>query len=215
MRAVVDSELLVCWLWAFVNGGVSLERASWRPGSSNKVPAVLAPKLPAALRWGSRCGLVVVGEVDGGRRAVIPHFTVHHMLTSVVPVLFPGDPVAQTVLRGVPTAIDAPVLSGKFAGSDTPYVWKTKLRRRLEYTPRAHSGGARRIVPFREGIPVEPLHPMADQLARESSELYDLLALADALRLTSRRARSLARAHLDAHLVDLSRGYRQSGRQAG
>ena len=79
--------------------------------------------------------------------------------------------------RGVPTAYAAPVLSQELDAEVEPVVWPS---------PRGTVVGAA----------ISPLIPSAPAIAEESRELYDLLALVDALRIGTARERELAEARL-------------------
>lgn len=76
--------------------------------------------------------------------------------------------------RGIPTAYAAPPLSGHFADSDElPPVWPDP------------EGEMR-------GVAFSPLYKLAPQAARSDPALYELLALADAIRGGRARERALA-----------------------
>lgn len=75
--------------------------------------------------------------------------------------VFPQQPGALT--KGIPTAHAAPVAADTF-GTGEMYVWP------------AASGIAR-------GQAIEPLYPTVPEVATQDPELYDLLALADMLRV--------------------------------
>lgn len=83
--------------------------------------------------------------------------------------------------RGVPTAHAAPVLRDEFDGEVDPVVW-----------PSARGS----VV----GASVEPLLDSAPDLAQRRPELYDLLALVDALRVGTARDREVAGRMLTARL---------------
>jgi hypothetical protein len=100
-----------------------------------------------------------------------------------VPYAFPAHPGAPT--RGLPTAHAAAPLEGMIAGSPdsvagTP-VWP-------------HADGTVR------GNAIEPLYPCAPDAALRDPQLYELLALVDALRIGRARERSLAAAELNRRL---------------
>jgi hypothetical protein len=89
-----------------------------------------------------------------------------------VPYAFPVSP--KEVTRGMPTAWAAPAMAGKFAVSEqTPPVWPEP------------NGTV-------QGASVQPLYPSVPGAAARDPELYDLLALGDALRLGRARERSIA-----------------------
>lgn len=83
--------------------------------------------------------------------------------------------------RGVPTAYAAPVLARDVDADVEPVVWPS-------------SRGS--VV----GAAITPLIPSAPSIAEESSELYDLLALVDALRVGTARDREAAEAQLAARI---------------
>jgi hypothetical protein len=91
-----------------------------------------------------------------------------HALRFVAPVLRGGE------TRGLPTAWAVPPLSERLAPVDElPPVWPDPL-------------GEQR------GLEVRPLHPAVVALARADPEMYELLALVDALRVGDARTRALA-----------------------
>lgn len=95
-------------------------------------------------------------------------------LTSGVPYAFPGTLGAET--RGVPTAWAAPPLAEEFGGAD-PVVWPST------------AGRVR-------GQSLTPLYPGATALPKSRPDLYELLALVDAVRIGRARERTLAVTHL-------------------
>lgn len=101
------------------------------------------------------------------------------LLVSGVPYVFPG--VLGPAARGVPTAWSAPPLSELFSGAD-PVVW-------------ASAGGNLR------GQTLTPLYPGAPSRAKARPDLYQLLALVDALRVGRARERALATTQLRKRLV--------------
>lgn len=106
-------------------------------------------------------------ETSGIRRDLLRNFLVHG-----VPYAFPASP--REITRGMPTAWAAPVLSGKIsAAGQIPPVWPDP------------DGKV-------QGTAVQPLYGSVPGAARRDPALYDLLALADALRIGRARERSLA-----------------------
>jgi hypothetical protein len=81
------------------------------------------------------------------------------------------------VTRGLPTAYGAPPLEQEIAGDDLPPVWPD----------------ARGTV---RGESLEPLHPSVPRASRKDAQLYELLALVDAVRIGRARERKLAEQHL-------------------
>ena len=98
-------------------------------------------------------------------RKAIYEFLVHGL-----PYVFPAQPGVLVV--GIPTAYSAAPLSDTF-GSDDPVVW-------------ADLTGTIR------GQEIQPFHPKKSQAALKDSELYQLLALADAMRIGKVREKKLA-----------------------
>lgn len=93
-------------------------------------------------------------------------------LIAGVPYAFFAEPGAET--RGVPTASSAPPLAREFSGGEV-MVWPSL------------NGEAR-------GASLEPLYPAAPQTAKHNRDLYELLALVDAIRVGRARERQRARA---------------------
>lgn len=95
-----------------------------------------------------------------------------HALRFIAPTKMGGE------TRGLPTAWAAPPLVTQLARTeDLPPVW-----------PDPH--GEMR------GLEVQPLHPRVVALASRDSEMYELLALVDGLRVGDARVRELAAAHM-------------------
>jgi hypothetical protein len=108
---------------------------------------------------------------DAGRRRVgVSGCTelFEHALRFIAPVVRGGE------TRGLATAWAVPPLSQHLASVDElPPVWPDPL------------GELR-------GLEVQPLHPAVVPLARTNPEMYELLALVDALRVGDARTRGLA-----------------------
>ena len=106
-------------------------------------------------------------ETKQVRREALRNFLVHG-----VPYAFPASP--KEITRGMPTAWAAPVMSDKVNSSDQiPPVWPDPEGRV-------------------QGAAVQPLYGSVPGAARRDPELYDLLALVDALRIGRARERALA-----------------------
>ncbi|MFH1708903.1 MAG: hypothetical protein ABIF71_13445 [Planctomycetota bacterium] len=88
--------------------------------------------------------------------------------------------VPGSLVRGVPTAHSAPPLAAMVA-ADEPFVWP------------GSSGSVR-------GQAIKPLHPGVVNAVQQDAQLYELLALADALRVGRARERSLAIKELRARI---------------
>jgi DNA-binding Lrp family transcriptional regulator len=99
--------------------------------------------------------------------ANLKEFIVHGVRFAFVPEI--GEPS-----RGVPTASFAPPLKDEFFESNLlPYVWPDP------------EGEVR-------GISFSPLHKSAPQASRKDQELYEMLAMVDAIRGGRARERKLA-----------------------
>lgn len=94
---------------------------------------------------------------------------------------FPAEP--GRLCRGVPTSHSAPPLAGKIVSGE-PYVWPDD------------NGRVR-------GQAIEPLYRSVPAAARKDVELYELLALIDALRVGRARERSLAAQEISKRLKAL------------
>src|SRR5579863_1764905 len=91
-------------------------------------------------------------------------------LTNGLPYVFPVQPGALVV--GMPTAYSAPPLSATFGNGD-PVVWAT---------PEGEV----------KGQEIAPFHPKQTYAARLDNQLYELLALTDALRIGNTREQKIA-----------------------
>lgn len=119
--------------------------------------------------------LVASRLVDGPSRAVRP-LALEEFLCHGLRYVFPVDPGPRSL--GLPTAHSAPKFRDDFAGSsDDVLVWPCE------------DGTVR-------GASVDPLHPAAILAARSHEELYDLLAVADVLRLGRAREIRVATQYL-------------------
>jgi hypothetical protein len=104
----------------------------------------------------------------------------NELLAHALPYIAPASLGAP--VRGMPTAWGAPPLAGEVSGDEAP-VWPDRR------------GTAR-------GPGLAPLHAGVPQLARADPEMYELLALVDALRVGRARERRLALAHLRKRLPE-------------
>ena len=93
--------------------------------------------------------------------------------------VFPA--VTGRVVRGVPTYISASPLQDKIANSNESYVW--------HYA----KGNAR-------GQQIEPLYSSVPEAALHDDELYQLLVIADTLRVGRAREKELAIEELTKHI---------------
>ena len=97
-----------------------------------------------------------------------------------MPYAFPAR--LKELTRGMPTAWGAPFLADKLADHDQPVpVWP-------------HAEGSV------QGQALEPLYPSVPGAAEKDADLYELLALADALRIGRARERKLAEEQLQVRL---------------
>ena len=94
--------------------------------------------------------------------------------------VFPQKPGA--IVRGIPTAHSAPPLDKEFQ-SDEVYVWPSA------------SGQVR-------GQSIQPLYPSVVEAAKKDEKLYQLLALADVLRVGKVREKNLALKELKQRIMN-------------
>ena len=114
-------------------------------------------------------------ETKAVRRKPLMDFLVHG-----VPYVFAAT--SKEVTRGMPTAWASPALAGQFMQQDAmPPVWPDP------------EGGV-------QGVAVRPLYRSAAKAAKKDPELYDLLALVDALRIGRARERRIAEEALNDRL---------------
>lgn len=110
------------------------------------------------------------------RREALLQFLLHG-----VPYAFPAR--TKEITRGLPTAWAAPVMSEKLDTSDQlPPVWPDP-----EGTV--------------QGVSLQPLYPSVPKAARNHPDLYDLLALVDAIRIGRARERAIATTGLKQRLL--------------
>jgi DNA-binding Lrp family transcriptional regulator len=129
-----------------------------------------ASEVHASVKRAARAGLLAEATRSVNKHALL-EFLVHGLK-----YVFPAE--RRGVTRGLPTAHSAPPLRELFAaGSELPVVW-------------ADPEG-----PVR-GEELEPLYPSVPQAARADRQLYESLALVDAIRAGRARERELAIAAL-------------------
>lgn len=126
---------------------------------------VSASEVHAAVRRGVKAGLIA-GESRIPRRKPLEEYLLYG-----VPYAFPAE--HGYVARGMPTAQAAPPLNQVLLPEELPPVWADP-----EGTTKGYS--------------VEPLYRSVPKAAKEDAELYELLALVDALRVGRARDRKLA-----------------------
>ena len=107
------------------------------------------------------------------------------LLVVAVPRVFYA--VRGGLARGMPTSTAAPALAGKFAvvAAARPVVW---------------CEDAEDVPGFLLGEVIDPLYPTAPAAARDDDLLYELLALADVMRVGSSKERTVAAALVDDRL---------------
>ena len=119
----------------------------------------------------------MAGLLDATRRKVAKA-NLMDFLQHGLPYVFPVRPGGS--VRGMPTAHSAAPLATKFM-SDEPYVW-----------PSAKGAS--------KGQAIQPLYPGAVDASLDDAALYQLLALADALRVGRTRERAEAAKELSKRL---------------
>lgn len=125
-----------------------------------------ASEVHASVKRAVQAGLLKEGALTVNRQALL-EFLVH-----AVKYVFPAE--RGGVTRGLPTSYAAPPLRSHFRpGADLPPVWPDP-----EGTVR--------------GEELEPLYRSAPKAARADAELYEWLALVDAVRAGRARERELA-----------------------
>lgn len=118
--------------------------------------------------------------ISGGPNECRPLIeAVEEFLLHGVKYMFP--PKRGEVTRGMLTSYAAPPLNAEISGSDLPPVWPSP------------EGGHR-------GVGLEPLYKTVPIAARRDPQLYEILALLDALRDGRARERRLAEKHLMSRL---------------
>jgi IclR helix-turn-helix domain len=126
--------------------------------------------LSAATTHRALHSLTAAGLYDR-RRHRVPEAAAEEFLIHGVKYVFPAKRGSET--RGVPAAWAAPPLVMKLADDSLPPVWP-------------HAAGSRR------GIALEPLHAVVPELALRDEQLWERLALVDAIRAGDARIRRLA-----------------------
>jgi len=131
-----------------------------------------ASEVHAAVRRAMASGLLDKSRAP--RNAAFLEFLVHGLK-----YIFPGE--WKGVTRGIPTSIGAPPLRSKFASNESPPVWP-------------HANGAAR------GEGLIPLYRSVPDAALRDANLYEWLALIDAVRSGQARERQMAIAELGRRL---------------
>jgi hypothetical protein len=147
-------------------------------GSKDSYPAlgkmlrISASEAHAAVKRATLSGLLDKNR-QPNRRALL-EFLVHGLKYS-----FPAE--RKGITRGIPTSIAASPLSAEFLDDDLPPVWPH---------PRGNARG--------EGL--VPLYKSAPDAALENPNLYEWLAIIDAVRSGRARERALATSELERRL---------------
>ena len=120
----------------------------------------------------------LAGLIDKSKKKIMRHALLEFLIHGLRYV-FPQKPGAT--VRGIPTAFSAPPLDDLIR-SDEKLVW-----------PYAQ-GNVR-------GQAIEPLYPSVIEAALKNSQLHELLALVDALRVGRVRERELAKVKLEKRIL--------------
>lgn len=140
------------------------EQQTWQNQELAKSLFISPTEISFALRRCQYARLLDASGREVARRA----FT--EFLLYGLPVVFPTQPAA--LVRGLPTAHSAPPLAA-YLQAEQLYVW-----------PDAHSE--------QWGCAIAPLYPKVPAAAKADTQLYELLALTDAVRVGRARERQLA-----------------------
>jgi hypothetical protein len=145
---------------------VALGQTQWRKKDLAQWLNISASEVSESLNRSAIAGLV-----DGAHRTVLRR-SLLEFVEFGLRYVFPQQPGPLVV--GMPTAHSAPVLASFFAATTDAYVWPDE------------AGTVR-------GQTIEPLYTTVPQACRHDTLLYELLALADAVRVGRTREMTLAR----------------------
>ena len=143
---------------------VSYGNESWQQTQLAKALHISQSEVSKSLKRAGYAGLIGGKEKNVRKKALL------ELLQYGVPYIFPQQPGA--IVRGIPTAHSAPPLN-KIIVSQEKYVWPTG------------KGKAR-------GQSIEPLYKSLIEAVQNDNELYEMLALVDALRVGRAREKQLA-----------------------
>ena len=143
---------------------VQLKGASWTQTSLSRDLHMSQSEISESIKRSSYARLVV----DKGR--IVQRQALLDFIKYGLPYAFPQQP--GRVQRGFPTAHSAPPLSAEIL-SDEKYVWPS-----AKGTSRGHS--------------ILPLYASVIQIVQSDPQMYELLALVDAVRVGRARERTLA-----------------------
>lgn len=120
------------------------------------------------------------GLIDDARKKV-NRLAFNEFVTHGLSYVFPQHP--GTMVRGKATAHSAPPLN-EIINASEKYVW-----------PSARGND--------KGLAVEPLYNTVVEAANKDNQLYELLALVDALRVGRAREKEIAKAELKKRILDV------------
>jgi len=120
------------------------------------------------------------GLIDDARKKV-NRLAFNEFVTHGLSYVFPQHP--GTMVRGKATAHSAPPLN-EIINASEKYVW-----------PSARGND--------KGLAVEPLYNTVVEAANKDNQLYELLALVDALRVGRTREKEIAKAELKKRILDV------------
>ena len=153
------------------------KKGRWTVAGIAESIGLSASETHAAIQRGKESGLFDP-LTEKPVRAALEEFLIHG-----VKYAFPAAP--GPVAKGIPTAHSAPPMSGRIVSEKKgAYVWASR-------------GG--RV----SGARIEPLYPSVPKAIRTDVELYELLALIDAVRAGRARERDLAVRELSERLRKL------------
>lgn len=112
----------------------------------------------------------VIGGLISSHKKTLNRLALLDFLESGLRYVFPQQP--GSITRGMSTAVSAPPLNDHFFSEDH-FVW-------------AFGKGNER------GQAIEPLHPKTPEACLKDSKYYELMALADAIRIGKTRERKMA-----------------------
>jgi hypothetical protein len=153
------------------------KKGRWTVAAIANSIGLSASETHAAIQRGKRSGLFDPLTEKPSKAALI-EFLIHGLK-----YVFPAEPGSQA--KGIPTAHSAHPLSAKIVSqAGDAFVWAS---------PNGRISGAR----------IEPLYPSVPKAVQSDIQLYELLALVDALRVGRVREQKLAALELKKRLKSL------------
>lgn len=152
---------------------ISKEGSSWMMKDLAQETNISASEVSESLNRSYLAGLI-----DKSKKKIMRHALLEFLIHGLRYV-FPQKPGAT--VRGVPTAFSAPPLDNLIR-SDEKLVWP-------------YAQGSVR------GQAIEPLYPSVVEAALNNSQLHELLALVDVLRVGRVRERELAKVELEKRIL--------------